>query len=145
MTNPEVVRPELENEPTTYFDILALAVAKSSHTRFKSGNAEWTRAIADAQEATQDTSPEFLRDVAIDRINEPYIGPFSHEVSEFLRIMRMSGAFSSLTTVNESTYIMSQDTKAEFLEEITEQLQVLEEPIAKLTEIIDIRLGLDPI
>lgn len=145
MTGPEVDRGEIENEPPTYFDVLTLAVARSSHTRFKNSIHEWVRAVAEAQEVTQGSSPEFLQDVAIDRNFDTYHGPFSHEIADFLTAMRMSGAFSTLTTRNESTYVMSQATKAEFSEEISEQMQTLEEPIAKLTEIIDTRLGLDPL
>ena len=144
MASPEVDRGEIETKPPDYFDVLSLAVARSSHARFKGGVEEWTQAVAEAREAAQGSSPGFLQDVTIDRRNESYTGPFSDEVSGFLTAMRMSGTFSTLTTRNKTTYVMSQAAKEEFksqlLEELGEQMQALEEPLAKLTEIIDARL-----
>lgn len=142
VTKPETLRLlEERKSPEFYFDVLALAVAKTRSTQFKADLLEWNQVIYDFKEQIKDEAPELLRYVCFDT-SRPPLSPLSEEVEQFLSVMRMSR--SMVWAPDYSEYRINEAVKRRIVTDYSPKLQDWEDLIDELARKIDEKLAKHP-
>ena len=118
----------------TYQDVLAVALATTTSTKFDADPERWQQVIADFQERFQQDEPSLLEGVRFRRYG-PY-APYSEEVEGFFRVMARSGLLS-LGNPSYEVYEMTPDIKSAILASHSALLQEHGSVIAELAKDID--------
>ncbi|MDO8269094.1 MAG: hypothetical protein Q7T54_00280 [Candidatus Levybacteria bacterium] len=123
----------------TYIDVLALATARTSNTKFHADTFSWAKAIQEGQKEAVGVDPEFLADLHFEEFREGYL--WSDQVHAFLNIMGKSGAIE-VGSPRYKIRVFDQKAKEDFLANVDPRLDAQSEAIAYVTQAIDSIVGI---
>lgn len=137
MAGKTAVIKQEEEEFVTFEDIIALSLANSQHSRFKADSNEWHILLYEVCQEYQGKIPELE---VIFFQERPPLPPQSKELYQLITTLSMSGLIS-LPNPNYE-FIVMDNTQKELTKKLeTERLKKYKDYIAKITELLDERLG----